>query len=164
MLISVLSISATRWGAALPGARKPWWTVEQSGLERGRHAFALLPSGGRPETGLSGFELLPATRVTGASGISGVPAAVRGAGVADVKGVPAARKQATYGLPTDNSKQNVQMTTRVNASGGGAPGPEPEREQALQQGQGRSPSGRGPTPGPRPKYFAGPVPLSGHTG
>ena len=130
MLISVLSIAATRWGAALPGARKPQWTVEQSGIGRG-HALALLCSGGRPGTGLSGFGLLPATtRVTGASGIPGVPAAVRGAGVADVKGALAARKRATYGLPADNSIQYVQMTTRVNVGGDGASGPHPEREPA----------------------------------
>jgi len=142
VLISVLSIPATRWGAALPGARKPQWTVEQSGIGRGRHAFALLSGGGRPETGLSGFGLLPATCVTGASGISGVPAAVRGTGVADVKSALAAQKRATYGLPTDNTnqtKQNVQMTTRVNVGGDGAPGPEPEREPALQLRPGQIP-------------------------
>jgi len=147
VLISVLSIPATRWGAALPGARTPQWTVDQSGIGRGRHALALLSDGGRPGTGLSGFGLLPATRVTGASGISGVPAAVRGAGVADVKGALAARKAATYGLPAsyglpiDNSKQNVQMTTRVNVGGDGAPGPEPEREPALQLRPGQIPFG-----------------------
>lgn len=139
MLISVLSIPATRWGAALPDARKPQWTVEQSGMGRGRHAVALLSGGGRPETGLSGSGLLPATCVTGASGIPGVPAAVRGAGVADVKGALAARKQATYWLPTDNTKQNVQMTTRVNVGGDGALGPEPEREPALQLRPGQIP-------------------------
>jgi hypothetical protein len=139
VLISALSIPATRWGAALPGARKPQCTVEQSGMGRGRHAFALLSGGGRPETGLSGFGLLPATCVTSALGISGVPAAVRGAGVVDVKGALAARKRATYGLPTDNTKQNVQMTTRVNAGGDGAPGPEPEREPALQLRPGQIP-------------------------
>jgi hypothetical protein len=140
VLISVLSIPATRWGAALSGAREPQWTVEQSGIGRGRHAFTLLANCAGPETGLSGLGLQPATRVTGASGISGVPAAVRGADVAGVKGAPAARKRATYGLPTDNSKlNNVQMTTRVNVGGDGAPGPEPEREPALQLRPGQIP-------------------------
>jgi hypothetical protein len=34
------------------------------------------------------------------------------------------------GLPTNNLKQFVQMTTRVNVDGDGARGPEPEREEA----------------------------------
>ena len=123
MLISATSASATRWGAALPGARSPRWTFELSGLGLGlTHVLT-------PGSGLA------------AIGTSGIPGTARARGVAEAYAAERAlasgiaggmrRFQATIGLPTDNRKQYVHKT-RVNANGGGAPGPEPEREPALQ--------------------------------
>ena len=121
MLISATSASATRWGAALPGARSPRWTFELAGLGLGL-THVLTPGSGLPATG-----------------ISGIPGTTRAAGVAEAYGTERAlasgmtgamrRLQATNGIPTDNRKQYVHKT-RVNADGGGASGPEPEREQA----------------------------------
>jgi hypothetical protein len=126
VLISTLSDSATRWGAALPGARTPQWTFELAGIDLGL-SRAQVPGSG----------LAPIAT-------SGIPGTLRAEGVAEAYGVEPAtvagmtgatrQSQATNGLPTDNRKQYVHKT-RVNANGGGASGPEPEREQALQQGQ-----------------------------
>ena len=123
MLSSTLSASATRWGAALPGARMPRWTFELSGLGLGL-SHALRPGSGLAAIATSGIP--GTTRATGAYG----------AGRSAVTGMTGAtpRFQVINGLPTDNRKQYVHET-RVNADGGGAPGPEPEREKALQQGQ-----------------------------
>jgi hypothetical protein len=121
-----MSASATRWGAALQGARTPRWTFQPSGLDLG------LARAQVPGSGLAAF------------GIGIIPGATRTRGVAEAYGVEQAavagmtgatwQSQGTNGLPTDNRKQYVHET-RVNADGGGASGPEPEREQALQQGQ-----------------------------
>lgn len=126
MLISTMSASATRWGAALPGARAPQWTFQLSGLD-----LALT----RVQVPGSGLTVI---------GTGSIPGTTRARRVAEAYGVEHAavagmtgatwRLQATNGLPTDNRKQYVHKT-RVNADGGGASGPEPEREQALQQGQ-----------------------------
>jgi hypothetical protein len=122
VLISTMSASATRWGAALPGARAPQWTFKLSGLGLGLTTFAQVPGSG-----------------LAAIGTSGIPGAMRGAGVAEAHGVERAavagmtgatrRSLATDELPTDNRKQYVHKT-RVNANGEGASGPEPEREPA----------------------------------
>ncbi|MCW2936475.1 MAG: hypothetical protein JWM19_7437 [Actinomycetia bacterium] len=125
MLSSTLSASATRWGAALPGARTPRWTFELSGLGLGL-THAQVPGSGSTAIGTSGIP--GTTRATGVAEAYGVERTV-GTGMTAAK----RRIQASNGLPTDNRKQYVNET-RVNADGGGAPGPEPEREQALQQG------------------------------
>jgi hypothetical protein len=125
VLISTMSASAARWGAALPGARTPQWTFQLSGLDLG------LTRAQVPGSGLA------------AIGTGSIPGTTRARGVAEAHGERAAvagmtgatrRLQATNEFPTDNRKQYVHET-RVNADGGGASGPEPEREQALQQGQ-----------------------------
>jgi hypothetical protein len=122
--ISTLSAPATRWGAALPGARAPQMTVKLAGLGLGlTHARTQVPASGLTAIAISG---IPST--TGAAEAYGVERAA----VAGIAGVDQ-RFQASYGLPTtDNRKQYVHKT-RVNADGGGASGPEPEREQALQK-------------------------------
>jgi hypothetical protein len=126
MLSSTLSASATRWGAALPGARAPQWTFELSGLGLGI-THAQVPGSGSTAIGISG---IPGT--THAAGVAEAYGVERTAGT----GMTGAKRRipATNGLLTDDRKQYVNET-RVNADGGGAPGPEPEREQALQQGQ-----------------------------
>ncbi len=114
MLINELTIPAPAWGAALPGARVLWLTVEPSVSGHGR-THALVPSSGDAAgpTAVAG--------VLGANGVAGTN------GVVDAK---ASRLAATAGLPTDNLKQFTQMKTRVNVDRDGARGPEPEREQA----------------------------------
>lgn len=135
MSILTKSLTATRWGAALPGACLPLVMFEPLGP-----ANVLRPSTGSP---------LPATSiavlgVTAGSGWARVDGA--GTGASAGTGVAVARRNpAINGRPTDNRKQQYTHKTRVNAGGDGASGPEPEREQALPKVRpGRSPSGRGP--------------------
>jgi len=114
VLINELTIPASGWGAALPGARVLWLTVEPSAIGHGR-THALLPSSGYAAG---------TTAVAGVQGANGV------AGTNGVVDANASRLAATAGLPTDNLKQFTQMKTRVNVYSDGARGPEPEREEA----------------------------------
>ncbi len=114
MLTNELIVPAPAWGAALPGARVPWMTVEPSAIGHGR-TYAPTSSLGYAAG---------AAAVAGALGVSGATG-INGAVAAKVRPLAAAN-----GLPTNNSKQFVQMKTRVNVDGDGARGPEPEREKA----------------------------------
>jgi hypothetical protein len=129
-----MSLTATRWGAALPGARMPQAMFETLG-----QAGMLRPSYGSP---------LPATSsvAVGAAAGTGMACVVGGTEAsAGIRLAATPRIPASNGRPADNRKQQYVHKTRVNAGGDGASGPEPEREQALQKVRpGRSPSGRGP--------------------
>ena len=145
MLISGLSASsATRWGAALPGARasllspEPQWMFEPVGATGGLGVTCALSG-------------------TGSAGVVDVAGVATATTAAPVTKVMARRPKAINGLPSDNRKQQYVHTTRVNVDGGGAPGPEPEREQALPKGRLDPLQAADPQPGPRPSYFAAPV-------
>ena len=114
MLINELIVPAPAWGAALPGARVPWLTVEPSAFGHGR-TYAPTSSLGYA---VATTDVASAPCASGAQGTNGVVAA-------KVRPLAAAN-----GLPTNNLKQFEQMTTRVNVDRDGARGPEPEREQA----------------------------------
>ena len=97
MLINELIVPAPAWGAALPGARVPWLTVEPSALGHGR-TYALTSS--------LGYAARP-------DGCRGCPRCV--AGAAGTNGVVAAKVRplaAANGLPTNNMKQFVQIDPR----------------------------------------------------
>jgi hypothetical protein len=141
MSILTMSRTATRWGAALPGARMPQAMFEPLG-----QIDALWPTYGSP---LPAVSSVPAI----SSAVLGVPAGTgsacgTGAGTEASAGTGVGitrRLAAVNGRPTNNRKQQYVHKTRVNAGGDGASGPEPEREQALQKVRpGKSPSGRGP--------------------
>jgi len=149
----IMSLPATRWGAALPGARMPKAMSGPLG-----QIDVLWPSYGSPLPGTSGVatssvatssvatsSVATSSVVMGAAAGTGT-ARVGGAGTEAGAGLGSTRRlSAINERPTDNRKQQYVHKTRVNAGGDGASGPEPEREQALQQVRpGRSPSGRGP--------------------
>jgi hypothetical protein len=123
VLINELIVPAPAWGAALPGARVPWLTVEPSVAGHGR-TYALTSS--------LGYAVLPALPLLadGATDVAGVLGANGAAGTNGIVTTKARPQAAANGLPTNNMKQFVQMKTRVNVDGDGARGPEPEREQA----------------------------------
>jgi hypothetical protein len=148
MSILTMSLPATRWGAALLGARMPQAMFEPLG-----QLDVLLPGNGSPlpaprSVALTGSVLTSTVAPTGAvltstvaltgtaaSGVTAGPgtACVAGAGNEAVAGTGVAKRRpsAINGRPTDNRKQQYVHKTRVNAGGDGASGPEPERERAL---------------------------------
>jgi hypothetical protein len=122
VLTNELIVSAPAWGAALPGARVPWLTVEPSVIGHGR-TYA-------PMSSLGYASALPPLLADGATGVAGVLGVNCATGTNGVVAATAWRQAAANGLPTNNMKQFVQTKTRVNVDGDGARGPEPEREQA----------------------------------
>jgi hypothetical protein len=112
VLINELIAPAPAWGAAVPGARVPWQTVEPPATGHGR-TYA-------PTTSL-GY-------AAGAADVAGAPGASGAGGTNGVVAANARPLAVANGFPTNNLKQFVQMKTRVNVDGDGARGPEPERE------------------------------------
>lgn len=142
MLMSAMTTSVTRWGAALQGARMPFnppWMSEPSGtgLPLAYSAAPLALSTPRTEQGWLGHRAgLAVTSDAPCVAVVAAGAGVvfgTGTGIGAGTGNGATRRiQAINGLLSDNRKQQYVHKTRVTANGGGAPGPEPEREQALQ--------------------------------
>ena len=154
MLIKAMSSSATRWGAALQGARTPQTTLELSGIRLGLSRAQVSGSG---LTAIGSVNIPGALRAAGMAGSYGVERAA-------VAGLAGGTRpfQATNGLPTNDNRKQYVHKTRVIADGGGAPGPEPEREQALQQGRLDPLQAADPLTGSAAKLFRGSVPLTGH--
>ena len=135
MSILIMSLPATRWGAALPGARMPQAISGPLG-----QIDALWPSYGSPlpitssvatsSVATSGV-FLGAAAATCAAAAGAGTARVDGAGTEAGAGLGATRQlSAINGRPTGNRKQQYVHKTRVNAGGDGASGPHPEREPA----------------------------------
>jgi len=137
VLIKAMSSSATRWGAALQGARTPLSSMELSSMELRTFELSGIRVGlSRAQVPGSGLAAIGSTNIPGTQRAAGIAGAY-GVERAAVAGLTGGTRpfQATNGLPTNNIRKQYVHKTRVTADGGGAPGPEPEREQALQQGR-----------------------------
>ena len=145
MLISAIPTSATRWGAALQGARTPLLAPEPQWMFE-------------PVGATGGLGVTCALSGTGSAGVVDAAGIATATTAAPVTTATSRRPKAISGLPSVNRKQQYVHKTRVLVNGGGAPGPEPEREQALPAKASQIPfRPRTRTPGPRPSYFAAPV-------
>lgn len=166
-MMSAMTTSVTRWGAALQGAPMPFNPPSMSepsgpGLQLAYSAAVPAPSTPRTEPRWLGHraglavtsDALRVAVVAAGAGVVFGTGTGTGAGTANGA---SRRIQAINGLPSDNRKQYAHKT-RVTADGGGAPGPEPEREQALQAKASQIPfrPRTRENPGPRPSYFSRP--------